>query len=404
MCRRLKSEMRTVLRSDGRRPVSEPAQWVASYSYRQYRMRRLSDRATAVTFALFLFWGGIALAAEAPDAEWERTIKAAEQEGEVVVYKLRSDFEWHGFQKRFPKIKLTLAPAGAAQILQRIMAERRAEKFLADVVMLGGGTTTSLLKAKALEPIGTAFILPEVKDPARWFEGKHHYNDAENRYIFVYAAFPLRLLGYNSKMVDAKSVSSFWDFLDGKWKGKITAKDPADPGGGSPMLFFYYNPQLGPEFLRKLLAGGSLTLIRDERQQTDWLASGKHPVAITAKAELVDEAKSQGLPVEMLDPHALAKDGVGLEAGGTMISLVNRAPHPNAAKVMINWFLSREGQMAVQKGLPNDPGANSLREDISKDELPAWRRRVKGAKYVRLWGPEIWDRDAVRRLVSEVLK
>jgi hypothetical protein len=60
--------------------------------------------------------------------------------------------------------------------------------------------------------------------------------------------------------------------------------------------------------------------------------------------------------------------------------------------------------MAVQKGLPNDPGGNSLREDIPKDELPVWRQRVKGAKYVRLWGPDVWDRDAVRKLVGEVLK
>ena len=343
-------------------------------------------------------------AASYPDAEWERTVKAAELEGEVVVYKLRSDIDWHAFQKRFPRIKLVLAPAPAAQVLQRIMAERRAEKFLADVVMLGGGTTTSLVKANALEPMSSAFILPEVKDPARWFEGKHHYNDSENRYVFVYAAFPLRLLGYNTRAVDPKSINSFWDFLDSKWKGKITAKDPRDPGGGSPLLFFYYNPQLGPDFIRKLLAGGNLTLTRDERQQTDWLASGKHPIAITAKAEDVDDAKRQGLPVEVLDAHALSKDGVGLEAGGTMISLVNRAPHPSAAKVLINWFLSREGQMAVQKGLPNDPGANSLREDIPKDELPAWRQRVKDAKYVRLWGPEVWDRDGVRKLVSEVLR
>ncbi len=343
-------------------------------------------------------------AAPASDAEWEKTVKAAEQEGEVVVYKLRSDFDWQPFQKKFPKIKLVREAAPAAQILQRLMAERRAEKFLVDVLMLGGGSSTSLQKAGALDPLGPAFILAEVKDPSKWFEGKHHYNDGDNRYVFVYAAFPLRLVAYNTKAVEPKSISSFWDFLDAKWKGKITAKDPRDPGGGSPLLFFYYNPQLGPDFIRKLLAGGNLTLTRDERQQTDWLASGKHPVAITAKAEDVDDAKRQGLPVEVLDPHALAKDGVGLEAGGTMISLVNRAPHPNAAKVLLNWFLSREGQSAVQKGLPGDPGANSLREDISKDELPPWRRRVKGEKYVRLWGPEVWDRDNVRKLVGEVLK
>jgi iron(III) transport system substrate-binding protein len=338
------------------------------------------------------------------ETEWQKTVKGAEQEGEVVVYKLRTDIDWHGFQKRFPKIKLVLAAASAAQVLQRIMAERRAEKFLADVVMIGGGTSTSLVNARALDPIAAAFILPEVKDQAQWFEGKHHYNDSENRYVFVYAAFPLRLVGYNTKTVDPKSITSFWDLLDPKWKGKITAKDPRDPGGGSPLLFFYYNPQLGPDFIRKLLAGGNLTLTRDERQQTDWLASGKHPIAVTAKAEDVDDAKRQGLPVEVLDAHALGKDGVGLEAGGTMIALVNRAPHSNAARVMLNWFLSREGQAAVQKGLPSDPGANSLREDISKDDLPEWRRRAKGAKYVRLWGPEVWDRDAVRKLVSETLR
>jgi ABC-type Fe3+ transport system substrate-binding protein len=243
--------------------------------------------------------------------------------------------------------------------------------------------------------------LPEVKDTSKWFEGRHHYNDAENRYVFVYAAFPFRLLAYNTKLVDPKSLTSFWDLLNPKWKGKITAKDPAVPGGGSPLLFLYFNPQLGPEYLRKLISHGGLTFVRDETLQTDWIGSGKFPIAITAKATEVDEAKRQGLPVDVLDPHVLSKDGVGMEAGGTMISLVNRAPHPNAAKVLINWFLSREGQVAVQKGDPNDQGPNSLREDIPKDELPNWSQRQKGVRYFRLWGPEIWDRDAVRKLISE---
>jgi iron(III) transport system substrate-binding protein len=338
-------------------------------------------------------------------AEWEGVVKAAEQEGEVVVYKIGQDTEWHAFQKRFPKIKLVLVTGRASQLLPRIMAERRAGKFLADVVRLGGGTSTSLLKAQALDPIGSAFILPEVKDTSKWFEGKHHYNDSENRYVFVYAAFPLRLLAYNTKLVDSKSVTSFWDLLDPKWKGKVSARDPAEAGGGSPLLFLYYNPQLGPEYLRKLITAGGLTFVRDDRQQIDWLASGKFPVAITAKAnDDVEEAKRQGLPVDVWDAHALSKDGVGMEAGGTMISLANKAPHPNAAKVVINWFLSREGQMIVQKGSPNEPGPNSLREDIPKEDLPPWAHRQKGVRYVRLWGPEIWDRDAVRKFVAQLPK
>lgn len=365
------------------------------------------------SFAAWLAFLGLALlnlespfAAEVSpkwEGEWEETVKAAEQEGQVVAYKLGPDAEWHAFQKRFPKIKVVLVHGSGGQTLQRIMAERRAGKFLADVIRIGGGTSTSLYQAKALDPIASAFILPEVKEPSRWFEGRHHYNDSENQYIFVYAAFPLRLLGYNTKLVQPKSITSFWDLLEPQWKGKITAKDPRDPGGGSPMLFFYYNPRLGPDYIRKLVTSGGLTFVRDERQQTDWLASGRYPLAITAKAEEVDEAKRQGLPVEVFDPHAVKKDGVGLESGGTMISLANRAPHPNAAKVLMNWFLSREGQVAVQKGAPNELGPNSLREDIPKDDIPPWAQRQKGAPYIRLWGSEVWDRAKVRKLVSELV-
>jgi iron(III) transport system substrate-binding protein len=357
--------------------------------------------------AIVILWIGIlhapafAAGADSGSDEWERTVKAAEQEGQVTVYKIGPDGEWNAFQKRFPKIKLVLVSNRASQLLQRIMAERRAGKFLADVVRLGGGTTHTLLKAQALDPLPPAFILPEVKDASKWFEGKHSYNDAENRFVFVYAAFPLRLLGYNTKLVDPKSLTSFWDLLDPKWKGKITAKDPAEAGGASPLLFLYYNPQLGPEYLRKLMTSGGLTLMRDETLQTDWIGTGKYPLAITAKATEVDEAKKQGLPVDVMDPHALSKEGVAMEAGGTMISLVNRAPHPNAAKVLLNWFLSREGQIAMQKGDPNDQGGNSLREDIPKDELPSWSLRQKGVRYFRLWGPDIWDRDAVRKFLAE---
>ena len=359
----------------------------------------------SAVFALALPGVKDGYAAEANwEVEWSRTVKAAEQEGEVSIYKISGDAEWQAFEKKFPKIKVKLISGNAAQVLQRIMGERRAEKYLADVVRLGGGTSTTLYKAKALDPIAAAFILPEVKDESKWFEGKHQYNDAENKYTLAYAAFPLRLVGYNTKAVDPKGLTTFLDFLDPKWKGKITIKDPREPGGGSPLLFLYHSPSLGPEYIKRFILSGTVTLIRDEYQQTNWLASGQYPLAITAKADEVDTAKSQGLPVDVLDAHALRKDGVGLEAGGTMISLVNKAPHPNAAKVLINWFLSREGQMAIQKEQPNEPGRNSLREDIPKDHLPAWALRQKGVKYVRLWGPEVWDRTPIQKLISEVVK
>ena len=340
----------------------------------------------------------------APDSEWERTVKAAEQEGQVNVYKIASDFEWQAFQKRYPKIKVNLIHATAAQHLQRIMAERRAGKFLADVVRLGGGTSTSLHKAKAIDALPPALLLPEVKDQGKWFEGRHHYNDVDNQYVFIYAACPLHLIGYNPKLVDGQSLRGYADLLDPKWKGKLTLKDPRDPGGASPLLFLYNNPQLGPEFIKRLFTVAGLTLIRNEGQQLDWIASGKYPLAITAKPEQLEMAKSKGVPVEVLDAHVMRKDGVGLEAGGTMVALANKAPHPNAAKVLLNWFLSREGQMAVQNPAGGEAAYNSLREDIPKDHLSAWAQRQKGANYVRLWGSAVWDRSAITDLVNEMAK
>ena len=338
------------------------------------------------------------------EQDWERAVKAAEQEGQVVVYKIAQDAEWHAFQKKFPKIKLVLVQGNAAQIQQRILAERRAGKFLADVVRLGGGTSTSLYKAKALDPISPALMLAEVKDVSKWFDGKHHYNDIDNQFVFVYAAFPLHLLGYNQKLVDPKTLTSYSDLLDPKWKGKITLKDPQEPGGQSPLLFLYHNPQLGPEYLKKLFSTAALTLVRNDRLQTDWLAAGKFPLTLTSKATEVEEAKNQGLPVDILDAHAFRKDGVALEAGGTMLALMNKAPHPNAAKVLINWFLSREGQSAIQKTGPEDAGQNSLREDIPKEHLRASLQRQKGVKYIRLWGAEVWDRESVAKFVNELVK
>ena len=348
--------------------------------------------------------GQVAETSSGWEQEWERTVKAAEQEGQVVVYKIAHDSEWQAFQKKFPKIKVVLISGSAAQIQQRLLAERRAEKFLADIVRLGGGTSTSLYKAKALDPVAPALLLPEVKDASKWLDGKHHYNDIENQYVFIYAAFPLHLLGYNQKVVEPKTLTSYWDLLDAKWKGKTTLKDPKEPGGQSPLLFMYHNPQLGPDYLKKLFRAAAVTLVRDDRQQTDWLAAGKFPLTLTSKATEVEDAKKQGLPVDVLDAHAFKNDGVGLEAGGTMLALVNRAPHPNAAKVLINWFLSREGQMAIQKTGVNEPGQNSLREDIPKEHLPASLQRQKSVKYVRLWGAEVWDRDSVVKFVNELAK
>jgi ABC-type Fe3+ transport system substrate-binding protein len=101
-------------------------------------------------------------------------------------------------------------------------------------------------------------------------------------------------------------------------------------------------------------------------------------------------------------PHPL-KEGEIMGGGSCCMALVNRAPHPNAAKVYINWVLSREGQIAWQKYSES----NSLRMDIPKDDLPAWAVPQKGINYYMLNAAENLDPvkvKAMQKVAGEALK
>ena len=84
---------------------------------------------------------------------------------------------------------------------------------------------------------------------------------------------------------------------------------------------------------------------------------------------------------------------------------MNRAPHPNAAKVFINWLLSRRGQIALQKRtLTGESPADSLRTDIPKEDVPYLNRRLEGIKYLDTGKPEWIEMKPIIDVVNEALK
>ena len=123
-----------------------------------------------------------------------------------------------------------------------------------------------------------------------------------------------------------------------------------------------------------------ITYAKNFRQMTDWLAQGKFAICMGCKDSM--RAKNQGLPVEDFDTNRW-KEGSSFSAGGGSMAYMNQAPHPNAAKVFINWFLSRKGQMALQKLGDVDDPANSRRIDIPKDDIPPDNRLQAGSKVFR---------------------
>ena len=339
-------------------------------------------------------------------AEWERTLRAAEAEGQVALYGCCYDFDrvLEGFKKKYPKLKVTTILGSGNQLATRILAERRGDKFIIDVVSSGANTLhDALYKGHALEPIKPALILPEVTDQSKWYLNKHQYSDREGQYVFNYVgSATYGSISYNTKLVDVNEFKSYLDLLQPRWKGKIAIRDirEAGPGAGNTR-FFYYHADLGPAFIKKLFGEMDATLFRDFRQGPDWLATGKYAICFFCDA---DTLKQQGLPVDTFGPRVF-KEGGGLVQQFGTVTLLNRAPHPNAAKVFINWLLSRSGQIALQKRtLTGESPADSLRIDIPKDEVPLLQRRLPDIKYVDTGKPEWIEMKPIIDVVNEALR
>jgi iron(III) transport system substrate-binding protein len=336
--------------------------------------------------------------------EWEKTLDAAKKEGQVTVYISGYDAVLQDFEKEFPEIKVSAVTGRGNQLGPRLLAERRAEKFLADVSSTGANPNyQQYYPAKALDPIKPALILPEVLDQSNWYLKKHQYSDPDGQYVFNYVgSATYGAVNFNTNLVNAKDFRSYWDLLNPKWKGKIEARDvrEAGPGAGNTR-FFYYHPDLGPSFIRKLFAEMEVTLFRDFRQGPDWLATGKYAICFFCD---VDILKQQGLPVDTFGPRVF-KEGGGLVQQFGTVALMNRAPHPNAAKVFINWLLSRRGQMAVQKRTATaESPADSLRIDIPKDEVPFEQRRLPDIRYLDTGKPEWIEMKPVLDVINEALR
>jgi ABC-type Fe3+ transport system substrate-binding protein len=339
--------------------------------------------------------------------EWEKTLEGAKKEGRFNFYVGRygTDAFLNEFRKEYPDIKIVSVNGTGNDLATRILAEVRGGKSLADLFSGGANTNYNLLyKGKVLDSIKDALILPEVVDEGKWYEGQQSYGDPERKHIFIYIANPTSSsLYYNTTLVNPKEFTSHWDLVNPKWQGKIVSQDPTSTGLGATMIFFYYQPELGPEFIRRLFGTMNITYGKDRRQISDWLAQGKFAICLGCRD--APRAKTQGLPVDEFDTGSW-KEGESISTGGGSISLIKGAPNPNAARVFINWFLSRKGQIALQKyrDLYGELPPNSRRMDIPKDDLPPESRLIKGRKYLDVARPEWQDMAPIFKLVKEVVK
>jgi len=359
-------------------------------------------RLLALALALMATAADVGAAQADWQKDWEQTLAAARKEGQVNVYIYRYEGLLQDFKREYPGINVVAVTGRGNEMSNRIMAERRAGKFIADVY--SGGTNSlynTLYKGKALDPLKPLLILPEVTDLTKWWGNEHRYADPEGKYIFAFiGSASSAQLSHNTNMVNPKEFKSYTDVINPKWKGKIASLDPRDTGLGATMQFYYYNPEIGPEYIKKFFGGMDITYAKNWQQMTNWLAAGKFAICMGCKDS--QRAKNQGLPVEDFDTSRW-KEGSSFSAGGGSVSYMNQAPHPNAAKIFLNWFLSRKGQMALQKLGDVDDPANSRRIDIPKDDIPPDNRMQPGLKYFDVVKPEYGDMKPIFDLAKEIM-
>ena len=311
----------------------------------------------------------------AAQSEWDKTIELAKKEGKVVVSipastELRAAIE-KLFEKRFG-IDVEPVVGRASSIVRKMIDESKAGVRYIDLHMGGSeSVVTGLLPEGVLAPIEPLMLLPEVRDPKQWWGG-HIWVDNAKKYIYPTLAYQTESLWINSHLMKTDEVRSFDDLLDEKFKNKIGILDPRTPGSGASM-WSYLREIKGEDYLKKLV-GQKLALSRDQRVLAEILAKGKLSLVIGLTYYSYAPFIKAGLPVASLPAP---KEGVYVSGGSGHLVVLKDAPHPNATRLFVNWFLSREGQEVYTRAMRQatrrvDVDAKWLREfgvTAAKDSL-----------------------------------
>jgi iron(III) transport system substrate-binding protein len=290
---------------------------------------------------------GEARSTSSPD--WEKIVAAAKKEGKLVAaIPASADLRkavGEIFPKRFPGIELDMTNARGPSNAGKIAAEQAAGVRDYDLLISGTATPFNLLNAGILEPVEPLLILPEVKDPKRWFGG-HIWLDNAKRFIYAFQVYQSENIWHNPTLMKPDDVRSYDDLLQPKWKGKIGILDPRSPGAGTATWAFFLKIK-GEDYLRKL-AAQEMFLSRDQRQLADSLAKGKVALTIGLTYYTFAPFIKAGLPVKPLPDM---KEGTYTSCGSSALSVIKGSPHPNATKVFINWLLTKEGQELYGKAM-----------------------------------------------------
>jgi iron(III) transport system substrate-binding protein len=256
-----------------------------------------------------------------------------------------------GFKQLYPKIDATFYRTTDAALMERILTESRAGQNLWDVVVTTSFYGHNLKKRGLL----TAYDSPERK----YF--REGYKDTQATWTSTYTNYAA--FGYNNRAVTKTSVpKSYADLLKPEWKGQIGMDSKPYEWFGTMLKAM--GDEKGQSFMRELAKQAQLRSGRNLIAQL--VAAGEFKGALTAYSQTFEILKPAGAPVDWvyLNPVFANIHPTGIAA---------KAPHPNAARLFMDFVLSKRGQEIIR-------GMNRIPDRIDTPPEPA--RLIEGIKPV----------------------
>ncbi len=300
--------------------------------------------------------------------EWQSLVQAGQADKQLVIFSGSIGAGKDAIIKDFGSkygIQVDVIQGRGTEIAQKMERERQAGIYSGDIGIQGPTTFFGQIKPMNVAlPLEPWFILPEVKDASKWRNGRLPFIDSAKTAIAPVATIvPFVLI--NTDMVKDNEIGSYLDLLNPKWKGKAVINDPSVPGNGPEwfaftMLVAFGNQQKGEEFMTKLVAQEPIVL-RDQRLMVEWVARGKNPVGLAFDQAEVMKMIATGAPIKFIR----VKEGSTFTPGPGIFTVLDKAPHPAAARMFLNWALSKEGAASISPSF----GYPSQRVDVSNSSF-----------------------------------
>src|SRR5499426_1405654 len=283
---------------------------------------------------------------QGPDRE-KILLEGAKNEGQVTFYTSNT---WvagpvsQEFGKKYPFVKANVWRSDSKALLKRLTEEVAAGRFLADVVETSPEYIAILVRNNMLPE----YFSPELAayDDEAKIKGKKGVYAWTNREIYI-------SLGFNTKLIPpAEAPKSIKDYLDPKWKGKMSI---AGTTTGVQWIGALIDA-MGREFLEKVSAQDISVQNMSGAALSGLVASGEVPLSPTIFNSNIFTHKEQGAPVEWRPLYPVIA-GVGTSG------MILNSPRPHAALLFLDYLHSKFGQEVAMKG-----GLSSARTDIGSLE------------------------------------